>query len=111
MIVAWRTGHSRTIVGVEELTDGSLTLLIFDPGCRQMNKFQTSTDTGWLMHLLQRDVASLTARQYQILSVRGLISDQQDYIVSVNLPLPILSLLRHVYSTGMCLKAIVTSFI
>jgi len=72
---------------VEELTDESLMLLMFDPGCHQMKKFKTSTDIGLLMGLLRRDVASLTARQYQILSIHGLISDEQDYNVSVNSPL------------------------
>ena len=77
---------------MEEWTDGSLILLIFDPGCRQMKKFQTSTDISWLMHLVRRDVDSLKAQQYQILSVNGLVSDKQDYNVSVKLPLLILSL-------------------
>lgn len=72
---------------MEELTDGSLVLLIFDPGCHQMKKFQTSTDVRWLMRFVRRDVASLTARQYQILSVRGLTSDEQDYRVSGKSPL------------------------
>ena len=73
------TGHSRTIVGVEEMTDGSLTLLIFDPGCHQMKKFQTSSDIGSLIHLMRKGVGSLTSRQYQILSVHGLIYDSQEH--------------------------------
>jgi len=75
-------GHSRTIVGLEEMTDGSLILLIFDPGRHQMKKFQSSTDIGSLMHHVRNDIGLLKARQYQILSVHGLISDEQDYSVS-----------------------------
>jgi len=67
---------------MEEMTDGSLILLIFDPGCHQMKKFQSSTDFGSLMYLLRKDIGSLTSRQYQILSVRGLISDEQDHKVN-----------------------------
>jgi len=52
-----------------------------------MKKFQTSADVGWLMYLVRKDVASLTSQQYQILSVHGLISDEQDYMVNGNSPL------------------------
>jgi len=63
------------------MTDGSLILLIFDPGCRQMKKLQTSTNIASLMHLVRNDINSLTARQYQILSVHGLIFNDQDHKV------------------------------
>lgn len=69
---------------MEELTDGSLTLLIFDPGCYQMKKFQTAINVGSLMRLVRKDIASLKARQYQILSVQGLICDQQDHMVGLS---------------------------
>jgi len=72
------SGHSRTIVGMEEMTDGSLVLLVFDPGCHQMKKFPASTDVGSLMHLARKGIGSLTSRQYQILSVHGLIYDPAD---------------------------------
>ena len=52
-----------------------------------MKKFQTLTDVRWLMRFVRRDVASFTARQYQILSVCGLTSDEQDYRVSGKSPL------------------------
>jgi len=63
---------------MEEMTDGSLVLLVFDPGCHQMKKFPTSTDVGSLMYLLRKGIGSLTSRQYQILSVHGLIYDPAD---------------------------------
>lgn len=69
---------------MEETIDGSIILLIFDPGCRQMKKFQTSTDIESLMPLVWQDVGSLTARQYQILSVQGLIFDQEERKASGN---------------------------
>lgn len=64
------------------MTDGRLQLLVFDPGCHEMKRFRTSTDTSSLMHLVKNDVSSFKARQYQILSVEGLISDNEDYLAS-----------------------------
>ena len=68
------------------MTDGSLILLIFDPGNHQMKKFQSSTDIGSLMYLMRSNIGSLKARQYQILSVHGLISNEGDYKVSNGVP-------------------------
>jgi len=82
------------------MTDSSLTLLIFDPGSCQMKKFQSSTDIASLMYLLRNNIRSLKAPQYQILSVRGLITDDQDYEVSSNLPVlaNFEDMLKHLFS-------------
>jgi len=68
------------------LVDGSLILLIFDPGKHQMKKFQSSADAGSLMYLVRNSIGSLKARQYQILSVHALITDEHDHEASGRLP-------------------------
>lgn len=68
------------------MVEGSLILLIFDPGKHQMKKFQSSTDAGSLMYLVRNNIGSLKAKQYQILSVHGLISDPQDHKASGHSP-------------------------
>ena len=71
-------GHSRTIVGVEELKDGSLRLLIFDPSCsrKQMRQFLGDINAN-LMRCLRRSPNSLKAKQYQIVAVIGVLSEQE----------------------------------
>ncbi|ELU00214.1 hypothetical protein CAPTEDRAFT_100653 [Capitella teleta] len=73
-------GHSRTIIGIEELKDGSLRLLIFDPSCnrRQMQPFLTDgCVTPQLMRMLRRPLNSLKAKQYQIVAVTGTLNNNE----------------------------------
>ncbi|XP_061631384.1 zinc finger-containing ubiquitin peptidase 1 isoform X2 [Phyllopteryx taeniolatus] len=72
-------GHSRSIVGVEQRKNGSLCLLLFDPG-------SSSSDT---MKLMCRDTASVAVRhirklpgslkhkQYQVVGVDGVLSAEE----------------------------------
>ncbi|XP_041353941.1 zinc finger-containing ubiquitin peptidase 1-like isoform X2 [Gigantopelta aegis] len=71
-------GHSRTVIGVEEMKDKSLRLLLFDPSSskRHMEQFYGKV-TGYLMKSLRRTINGLRAKQYQIVAVTGVLTDQQ----------------------------------
>ena len=73
------TGHSRTIIGVEEMVDGQLRLLLFDPSCnrKQMQQFLSGDITANLMRCLRRSLHSMKAKQYQIVAVIGVLSEQE----------------------------------
>ncbi|XP_052809792.1 zinc finger-containing ubiquitin peptidase 1-like [Mya arenaria] len=71
-------GHSRTIVGIEELKDKRLRLLIFDPSMRkkQMMLFHSIVNAN-LMRTLRRPLENMKAKQYQIVAVVGTLSEQE----------------------------------
>ena len=75
-------GHSRTIVGIEELADKTLRLLIFDPSTsrKQMQQFLTVINAT-VMRTIRRTEYGLRAKQYQIVAVDGFVEDK-DYDVS-----------------------------
>ncbi|XP_019735532.1 zinc finger-containing ubiquitin peptidase 1 isoform X2 [Hippocampus comes] len=79
-------GHSRSIVGLEQRKNGSLCLLLLDPG-------SPSSDT---MKLMSRDTASTAIRhvrklpgslkhkQYQVVGVEGVLSAEEKQIRILN---------------------------
>ncbi|XP_064628729.1 zinc finger-containing ubiquitin peptidase 1-like isoform X2 [Lineus longissimus] len=71
-------GHSRTIIGCEDLKDGSVRLLIYDPiyTRKQMQLFKGTINTN-LMRTIRRTVNSMKAKQYQIVAVTGVLSDHE----------------------------------
>lgn len=73
------TGHSRTIIGIEQRTSG-LTLLILDPshGPRQVAALGSSRDS---LRLIRRNMTAMRAPQYQIVAVRGLFETEEQYQV------------------------------
>ena len=66
------------MIGVEEMKDKSLRLLMFDPGSakRHMEQFYGKV-TGGLMKSLRRGIYGLRAKQYQIVAVIGILTDQE----------------------------------
>ncbi|XP_013776514.2 zinc finger with UFM1-specific peptidase domain protein-like [Limulus polyphemus] len=74
-------GHSRTVIGVEEHTDGSLQLLVFDSShCKnQMDQFNNTANLSNAMRLVRRPLSALKARQYQLVAVVGLMETEQEY--------------------------------
>ena len=72
-------GHSRTIIGIEELKDGSTRLLLFDPSChrRQMQQFVNGPISANLMRSLRRPLSSLKAKQYQIVALLGALGEEE----------------------------------
>lgn len=89
-------GHSRTIIGIEQRASG-LTLLVLDPshGPRQVAALGSSRDS---LRLIRRNMAAMRAPQYQIVAVRGLIENEEQYQVNSTLDLAILVRFRHFHS-------------
>ncbi|CAH1799125.1 unnamed protein product [Owenia fusiformis] len=71
-------GHSRTIVGIEEVRDNSLRMLIFDPSQakKQMQQFHENIN-GNVLRTIRRTVHGMKAKQYQIVAVVGVLSDEE----------------------------------
>ncbi|XP_049853497.1 zinc finger-containing ubiquitin peptidase 1-like isoform X1 [Schistocerca gregaria] len=74
-------GHSRTIVGVEQLKDGGINLLVFDPSHtpHQMAQFQNTSTAVSGMRLIRKSLASMKARQYQLVAVCGIMDTEHEY--------------------------------
>lgn len=73
------TGHSKTIVGVEEHHDDSLRLLILDPSVApyKMKSAAQAEDSGNLIRLIRHPLSSLRRKQYQLLAVDGILNDYE----------------------------------
>lgn len=76
--MALKLGHSRTVVGIEERKNKSLCLLIFDPGCpsEEMQKLLKGID-GNNLKLFRRLPGGLKHKQYQIVSVDGVLTEEE----------------------------------
>ncbi|XP_007908528.1 zinc finger-containing ubiquitin peptidase 1 isoform X1 [Callorhinchus milii] len=72
-------GHSRTIVGIEERNNGSLCLLIFDPGshCEAMQKLLLHDMNAGHLKMIRRFIGSMKHKQYQIVAVDGFLSVEE----------------------------------
>ncbi|XP_050664662.1 zinc finger-containing ubiquitin peptidase 1-like isoform X2 [Leptidea sinapis] len=79
-------GHSRTIIGYEKHRDGKATLLVLDPSHSPAQVRSVvcggGAGSGGALRLLRRGSSALRARQYQLLCVTGLISDDAHYEAS-----------------------------
>jgi len=78
-------GHSRTVVGVEQLVGGHTKLLILDPS-HSSTSIQQNT-----MRLVRKTMASMKSKQYQVVVVRGVIDtpakrDTKKVICSTRIP-------------------------
>ncbi|KAK7494503.1 hypothetical protein BaRGS_00014156 [Batillaria attramentaria] len=71
-------GHSRTIVGVEELRNGGWNLLLFDPGTAKsrMRQFLGAIDYNTLQ-AVRKTPKAFRARQYQIVAVMGVLKERE----------------------------------
>uniref|UniRef100_A0A8D8QUU4 Zinc finger-containing ubiquitin peptidase 1 n=2 Tax=Cacopsylla melanoneura TaxID=428564 RepID=A0A8D8QUU4_9HEMI len=74
-------GHSRTIMGVEQLKDGSLHLLILDPShsVKQMSQCRDERKTLSLLRLLRKSSNQMKAPQYQVVAVTGIMDTEAEY--------------------------------
>lgn len=77
------SGHSRTIIGVEQLRDGSITMLVLDPSHSpaQMAQFNNTSSALGAMRLVRKSIAAMKARQYQVVAVTGIMETDLEYHV------------------------------
>ncbi|XP_078035022.1 zinc finger-containing ubiquitin peptidase 1 isoform X4 [Augochlora pura] len=75
------SGHSRTIIGVEQLRDGSITMLVLDPSHSpaQMAQFNSTSSALGAMRLVRKSIAAMKARQYQVVAVTGIMETELEY--------------------------------
>ena len=78
-------GHSRTVVGVEQVVGAAIKLLILDPS-HSPTSVQQNT-----MRLVRKTLASMKSKQYQVVVVRGVIDtpakiDSKKIIRSTRIP-------------------------
>jgi hypothetical protein len=82
------SGHSRTIIGIEEGKQGKLRLLILDPShksdqMRQLTNTSDSTKSNATAKKIWVPMTSLRARQYQIVCVNGgFVDSDREFLVS-----------------------------
>lgn len=73
-------GHSRTVVGVEVLPH-SLNLLVLDPSHapRQMAPLCDTSGGANAMRIIRKGSGTMRARQYQLVSVTGVMQSEQEF--------------------------------
>ncbi|XP_073991950.1 zinc finger-containing ubiquitin peptidase 1-like isoform X2 [Rhodnius prolixus] len=74
-------GHSRTIIGVEQLRDGGENLLILDPSHSpsQMAGLRSTATAPNVLRLIRKAPSAMKARQYQIVAVAGIMDSEAEY--------------------------------
>lgn len=70
-------------MGVEQLRDGSITLLVLDPSHSpyQMGQFADTSTAPAALRLIRKSDAAMKARQYQVVAVVGTIDTEAQYQV------------------------------
>lgn len=83
MYLMLNLGHSRTIIGAEQLRDGSITMLVLDPSHTpaQMTHFNSTSSAPGAIRLVRKSTAAMKARQYQIVAVTGTMDTETQYQV------------------------------
>ncbi|XP_063888788.1 zinc finger-containing ubiquitin peptidase 1-like isoform X2 [Scylla paramamosain] len=76
-------GHSRTIIGVEQLggTEGGVRLLVLDPSHSpaQVSQLLHTQTAPSAIRLLRKPLSSMRAKQYQMVVVAGLMQTELEY--------------------------------
>lgn len=72
-------GHSRTIIGLEEVEEGHSQLLVFDPSHSKSQMEQFSSTAMNAMRLVRRPLSALKARQYQLVYLDGFLDSDEEY--------------------------------
>lgn len=75
------SGHSRSIVGLEQKKNGRLCLLVLDPGSSvsDMRKLLT-TDVSTSIRHVRKFPCSLKHKQYQVVAVHGVLSAEEKQV-------------------------------
>lgn len=70
-------------MGVEQLRDGSITMLVLDPSHSppQMAHFNSTSSAPGAMRLVRKSTAAMKARQYQVVAVTGTMDTEAQYQV------------------------------
>ena len=70
-------------MGVEQLRDGSIIMLVLDPSHSpsQMAQFNSTSSAPGAMRLVRISTAAMKARQYQIVAVIGIMDSEMQYQV------------------------------
>ncbi|XP_024215180.1 zinc finger-containing ubiquitin peptidase 1 [Halyomorpha halys] len=74
-------GHSRTIIGVEELRGGGENLIILDPSHSpaQMTGLRLTSTAQGVLGLLRKPLSAMKAKQYQVVAVAGIMDSEVEY--------------------------------
>lgn len=74
-------GHSRTIIGVEEVRGGVVNLLILDPSHSpaQMSALRLTSTAPGVLGLLRKPLSAMKAKQYQVVAVAGIMDSEIEY--------------------------------
>ncbi|XP_033117128.1 zinc finger-containing ubiquitin peptidase 1-like [Anneissia japonica] len=75
-------GHSRTIIGYEQLKDKSIRLLLFDPSFsqKQIGLLKTSELTGYALKPLRQTLTNFKSKQYQIVAIQGNLTENESKV-------------------------------
>jgi hypothetical protein len=75
-------------MGVEQLRDGAITMLVLDPSHSpaQMAHFNTTSSAPGAMRLVRKSTAAMKARQYQVVAVTSTMDTEAQYQVTRALP-------------------------
>nr|XP_033494846.1 zinc finger-containing ubiquitin peptidase 1 isoform X3 [Epinephelus lanceolatus] len=79
-------GHSRSIVGLEQRKNGSLCLLLLDPGssASDTRKLLSKGTVSTAVHHIRKFPGSLRHKQYQVVAVQGMLSAEEKQISTLN---------------------------
>lgn len=75
-------GHSRTVVGLEQRKNGSLCLLVLDPGSTvsDMRKLMSRDSVATAIRHIRKFPSSLKHKQYQVVAVQGVLSAEEKQV-------------------------------
>lgn len=78
-LILQHQGHSRTIIGIEEESNGVINLMILDPSWSKetMEKLEGCNDS--CLRLLRVECSELNFQQYQIVAVNGTMLSDDEY--------------------------------
>lgn len=78
-IIWFSLGHSRTVVGVEKLSDGTILLLVLDPSSHY-DKLRTESGMSTMAHI-RKSMHTFKSKQYQLVTVRGIMTSDAEFEV------------------------------
>jgi len=79
--ICFYIGHSRTVVGVEKLSDGTILLLVLDPS-GHYDKLRTEGGMTTMSHV-RKSLHTFKSKQYQLVTVVGIMTSDAEFEVSV----------------------------